>query len=141
MTVSIGGGPTYQDPTGSFYAVGKYLWDTPELSMPMYHILYGSAPGAQGSYSINMGLRSQEFTLRVMYVAVTADSLLSQWATDAAALVGPADVTLGPITLKRCFAEPGGTHCTPITKIVNSDGDIVYMMYCNIKMSSKGAQS
>lgn len=141
MNVVFAGGPTYAKPTGTFYAPGKWLWETPRLSAPLAQILFGSAPGVQGMYSIDLGLKEQEFLLRVLYVGADDSALLAEWNTDATAIVGPNDATLGSVALKRCFLDSKATICTEIEKIVAGDGQstLLYMMYANIKASAKGA--
>lgn len=143
MAVAFASGPTYADATGTFYATGKYVFETPELSPPMSQIIFGGAPGVNGSYSIDFGFRSQDFALRVLYVNTSADAVVGAFNSDMTAIVGPNDVTANGVTLKRCFVDAGATHCTPVEKIVAGDGagTVLFMMYAIIKCSSKGAAS
>ena len=133
---------TFADPTGNYYNAGRWLWDTPEVSAPLFEILFGSAPGVQGSYSINLGFRSQEFRLKGMYVGFTADFILAQWMANTKAWVGPVDCTIGGIVLPRCFCDANATVNTPIRKLFTAGGagTAVYAMYANIKMSCKGVK-
>ncbi len=137
MDAAFAGGPTYSPPTS--WAAGKYLWDTPECEAPLHQILFGSAPGVQGSYSIDFGFRDQGITLRVLYVDSSEDAVFSSWVADSAAMIGPADFTCGGQTFKRCFVDAKASRNTAIQKVINSDGDVVFAMYAILKVSSKGA--
>ena len=131
-------GITYADPVGNFYASGRWMFSTPELSGPTSQILFGSAPTVNGCYSINLGFRNEDFAMRVLYVGASVDAVQAMWRTDNAILVGPVDATLNGASLKRCFMEATASRNTPIEKIVNSAAEVVYMMYANIKMTCKG---
>lgn len=131
-------GITYADPTGNFYAAGRWMFASAEFSGDLYNILFGSAPAVQGSYSVNLGFRSEDFSMRVLYVAASQDAVQAMWRTDKKLLVGPVDGTISGASLKRCFMDATASRNTPIEKIVNSDAATVFMMYANIKMSSKG---
>ena len=136
------GNVTYSFPTGNYYTAGPYLWDTPEISAPMYEILFGSAPGVAGSYSINLGFRSQDFSVKVLYVNDSAETLISTWIGHMAGWIGPVDCQVGGVTIQRCFVDAAATVNSPVRKLIVQDGGggekITYAMYANIKMSCKG---
>lgn len=138
MEIVVTGGPTYKTPTGNIWTADKYNWGTPELSAPLAQILFGSAPGAKGSYAVNFNQKSQDVLLRVLYVG-SAETILATWNTDITAMIGPVDVAFAGITLKRCFIDAQGSVNSDIKKLMAGDGanTIVYAMYAIIKLSSK----
>ncbi len=140
MQASFAGGPTYISATS--YAPGNYLYNAPEVEARLNEIVFGSAPGVDGSYSIDFGFREQGITLTVLYVATTYDEVFDLWVNDSATLTGPVDFTAGGKTFKRCFVEPKGTHNGDIQKMFAVTGQAfqgtVYFMFATIKVSSKG---
>lgn len=140
MTAAFGGGgPTFIK--FDTYAAGKYILETPELEQDLYDLVYGSAPGVNGCYSINFGFRSKGITLPVVYISATEDGCVTTFKADTTAINGPVDLTIAGMTFKRCFGVPASTKNGNIQKLVNNNQDIVYYMPAVIKVSSKGASA
>jgi len=137
MEVSIDGASTYSQPV-DYTSAGQYLFDTPEIHGPNRQILFGSAPGANVSYSTDLGFKNQTIILRVLYVDETDEAVLAQWKDDCDAMATGADATVGGIDFKRCFLDAQGSVNTPIQKVIVAGGAEMFAMYAVIKLVSQG---
>lgn len=108
-----GVGITYTGLVVSFDAIpGKYFDSIMPLGLT-FGYQENVVPGLDGANMGHLGFRERRITTRVIYVAVSREECLSQWASDESAMMGKAlSLNAGGTSYPACYLDGTGTRIT-----------------------------
>ena len=128
MSAAFTPGPTFAD-TGDFANDGKWLdgADAVDLGAPEYGERFHGAAGVDGQVRKGFGYRGRRISLKVVYVAASADAAVAAFQTDMGNMANTAlQLVYNGQTFYGCFLDPRSTRATGLTATGLTGGKYLY---------------